>query len=97
MPAYGMTRNRKACGVLQKAADREDKDVDATSKFLDYVDTLGRGEVSEVSRLCIFREWMTRHRVPYPEKYLNIWIMYDVYDLKADGLSAAEAGKGAGG
>ena len=28
---------------------------------------------------------MTRHRVPYPEKYLNIWIMYDVYDLKADG------------
>ncbi len=20
-----------------------------------------------------------------PEKYLNIWIMYDVYDLKADG------------
>ena len=61
------------------------KDVDATSKFLDYVDTLDAEKFQKYPDYVFFGEWMTRHRVPYPEKYLNIWIMYDVYDLKADG------------
>lgn len=59
------------------------KDVDATSKFLDYVDTLDAEKFQKYPDYVFFGEWMTRHRVPYPEKYLNIWIMYDVYDLKA--------------
>ena len=45
----------KACGVLQKAADREDKGCRRDIKISRLCGYTGRGEVSEVSRLCIFR------------------------------------------
>ena len=82
MPAYGMTRKQES---LRKRQIVRTKDVDATSKFLDYVDTLDAEKFQKYPDYVFFGEWMTRHRVPYPEKYQNIWIMYDVYDLKADG------------
>ena len=73
------------------------KDVDATSKFLDYVDTLDAGEVSEVPDYVFFGEWMTRQSCTVSGEISEYLDHVRCLRSESGRLSAAEAGKGAGG